>query len=87
MLLRDYIDYWYKTYVKVNCAIQTQKRYGTFCNCIKNGIGHIKLEKLTPPIIQQFYSSLLLETIKLKDGTIKKNILMDLYLKPISYYI
>lgn len=47
ILLKDYINYWYKTYLKVNCAIQTQERYGTFCNCIKDGIGHIKLEKLT----------------------------------------
>jgi integrase len=72
MLLSNYLDYWYKTYVKVNCAIQTQDRYNTFCNCIKTGMGHIKLEKLTPPIIQQFYRTLLLETIKLKNGSIKK---------------
>lgn len=71
MLLSDYMDYWFDTYVKVNCAYQTQTRYKTFCDCIKSNVGHIKLEKLSPPIIQKFYSNLLLETIKLKNGTTK----------------
>lgn len=69
MLLKDYMDYWYKTYVKVNCATQTQERYKTLCDCIKNGLGHIKLDKLTPPVVQQFYSKLLLEKQILKNGT------------------
>lgn len=72
MALSNYLDYWYDTYVKVNCAYQTQKRYETFCKCIKSNIGHIRLDKLTPPIIQKFYSNLLLETIKRKNGTVVK---------------
>jgi integrase len=72
MILKDYINYWYNTYVKVNCAIQTQIRYKTFSDCINSNIGHIKLEKLTPPLIQQFYSKLILENKKLKNGTMKR---------------
>ncbi|KPU42198.1 tyrosine recombinase XerS [Oxobacter pfennigii] len=70
MTLSDYLDYWYKSYVLVQCAYQTQTRYTTFCNCIKNHIGHIKIDKLAPPIIQQFYNNLLGETKKLKNGTV-----------------
>lgn len=72
MLVNDYMDYWFKTYVKVNCAYQTQLRYNTFCKCIKKNIGYMKLEKLNPPIIQQFYSNMIIEKKKLKDGTIKR---------------
>lgn len=71
MLLRDYLDYWFKTYALINCSKQTQLRYKTFCKCLTEGIGHISLGKLNPPVIQKFYSTLLLETIKLKNGSIK----------------
>jgi tetratricopeptide (TPR) repeat protein len=41
MKLSDYLDYWFEIYAVPNTAYQTQKRYKTFCECIKTHIGHI----------------------------------------------
>jgi integrase len=53
-----YLDKWMKAYVHSNCKHTTIKRYETFVKQIKEYIGVIKLAKLSPLTIQEFYTDL-----------------------------
>lgn len=81
MMLSDYLDYWFDTYVVVKTAYQTRERYRTICNCIKSGIGHLPLEKIKTPVIDKFYADLQKEMIKLKNGTVKRRYMDGTILK------
>jgi integrase len=56
--LGAYLDKWMKVYVQNKCKHTTVKRYETFTKQIKEGIGSIKLAKLGPLTIQEFYADL-----------------------------
>lgn len=50
----DYMDYWYKEYVQINCKINTQRGYKRLIdNHIKPAIGAYKLKQLTPAVLQE----------------------------------
>jgi len=54
----DYMDYWYKNYVMVNCKYNTQQGYrGIIDNHIKPSFGIYKLKSLTPAILQEFVNN------------------------------
>lgn len=51
----DYMDYWFKNYVLLNCKYKTQKEYESFIReHIKPALGIYKLKSLTPTILQEF---------------------------------
>ncbi|MGV8164600.1 MAG: tyrosine-type recombinase/integrase [Alkaliphilus sp.] len=51
----DYMDYWHKNYVMLNCKYNTQVGYrGILDNHIKPSFGVYKLKSLTPAILQEF---------------------------------
>lgn len=51
----DYMDYWYKNYVLVNCKYNTQNSYKLIIkNHIKPAFGIYKLSSLTPTMLQEF---------------------------------
>lgn len=51
----DYMDYWFKNYVLLNCKYNTQCAYELIIkNHIKPAIGIYKLKSLTPAILQEF---------------------------------
>lgn len=51
----DYMDYWYKNYVLLNCKYNTQTAYDLIIrNHIKPGLGFYKLRSLTPANLQEF---------------------------------
>ncbi len=53
--LSDYMDYWHKNYVKINCKYNTQTAYEMIIkNHIKPELGTYKLKSLTPAILQEF---------------------------------
>ena len=64
MTVGEYLDYWYDTYVLANTKYNTQQRYKTLINCIKDRLGHISLDKLKTPHIDRFYADLRLEKNK-----------------------
>lgn len=50
----DYLDYWYKESVQINCKINTQRGYKQVLdNHIKPAIGIYKLKQLTPTKLQE----------------------------------
>ena len=54
----DYMDYWYKTYVVVNCKYNTQLAYTMIIkNHIKPALGFYKMKSLTPAVLQEFINS------------------------------
>jgi len=54
MSVSDYMDYWLKNYVKLNCKYNTQSGYELMIkNHIKPSLGIYKLKALTPTILQQ----------------------------------
>jgi integrase len=54
----DYLDYWFKNYVKVNCKYNTQNGYETIIkNHIKPAFGVYKLKSLMPAMLQEFVNS------------------------------
>jgi len=54
----DYLDYWFKNYVKVNCKYNTQSGYEIIIrNHIKPTFGIYKLKSLTPAMLQEFVNS------------------------------
>lgn len=61
MTVGEYLDYWYDTYVLSNTKYNTQRRYRTLTNCIKEHLGHIKLDQLKTPHVDRFYADLKLE--------------------------
>ncbi|HHY26445.1 MAG TPA: site-specific integrase [Desulfitobacterium dehalogenans] len=51
----DYMDYWYKNYVLVNCKYNTQQAYEVIIRVhVKPQLGIYKLKAMTPAIIQEF---------------------------------
>ncbi|MCY6371249.1 site-specific integrase [Clostridium ganghwense] len=51
----DYLDYWYKEYVLINCKYNTQLNYKRIiANHIKPILGIYKLKSLTPATLQEF---------------------------------
>ncbi len=51
----DYMDYWFKNYVLLNCKYNTQCSYeGIIKNHIKPVLGVYKLKSLTPAVLQEF---------------------------------
>jgi hypothetical protein len=53
----DYLDYWYKEYVLINCKYNTQEYYRRIIkNHIKPYLDVYKLKSLTPAILQEFIS-------------------------------
>jgi integrase len=54
----DYMDYWYKNYVLVNCKYNTQVGYEIIIrNHIKPAFGIYKLKSLTPAMLQEFVNN------------------------------
>lgn len=65
----DYLDYWFKEYVEVNCKYNTISRYETAIRVhIKPSLGIYKLKNITPYILQEFFNN------KFKDGYSKKTL-------------
>ncbi|MBU2702691.1 integrase [Sporomusaceae bacterium BoRhaA] len=55
MSVSDYMDYWFKNYVLINCKYNTQTCYELIIkNHIKPALGIYKLKSLTPAILQEF---------------------------------
>ena len=51
----DYMEYWFKNYVMLNCRHNTQQNYKQHIkNHIKPALGMYKLKSLTPTILQEF---------------------------------
>jgi len=51
----DYMDYWYKNYVMLNCKYNTQTGYEMIIrNHIKPVLGFYKMKSLTPAVLQEF---------------------------------
>ena len=72
MSLREYLNYWYDTYVMANTKYQTQKRYRTLIDCVIGHLGHIQLKGVKTAHVDRFYADLKQEMTTLKDGTIKR---------------
>ncbi|MBS5822450.1 MAG: site-specific integrase [Clostridium argentinense] len=54
----DYMDYWFKNYVMVNCKYNTQTGYEMIIrNHIKPTFGIYKLKSLTPALLQEFINN------------------------------
>ena len=54
----DYMDYWFKNYVMVNCKYNTQLAYEIIIrNHIKPAFGIYKLKSLTPAMLQEFVNN------------------------------
>lgn len=53
--LSDYMDYWFKNHVLVNCKHNTQVAYQVILtNHVKPALGIYKLKALTPALLQEF---------------------------------
>ncbi|ASY50454.1 tyrosine-type recombinase/integrase [Clostridium perfringens] len=51
----DYLDYWFKEYVEINCKFNTKEFYRrTLKNHIKPSLGTYKLKSLSPAVLQEF---------------------------------
>ena len=60
--LGDWLDTWLDTYVSISVKPYTEDAYRTACEThIKPAIGKIKLDKISPVQIQQFYNRLIKE--------------------------
>jgi integrase len=54
----DYMDYWFKNYVMLNCKYNTQNGYENIIrNHIKPSFGIYKLKSLTPSLLQEFLNN------------------------------
>jgi len=54
----DYMDYWFKNYVLLNCKYNTQTGYEMIItNHIKPALGIYKLRSLTPAVLQEFVNA------------------------------
>ncbi|WP_343109833.1 tyrosine-type recombinase/integrase [Clostridioides difficile] len=55
MSFSDFLDFWYKEYVLLNCKYGTQKNYEKIIkNHLKPDLGKYKLKNLNPAILQKF---------------------------------
>ena len=53
--MSDYMDYWFKNHVLVNCKHNTQVSYrGIITKHVKPALGIYKLKSLTPALLQEF---------------------------------
>ncbi len=52
--ISDYLDFWYKEYVELNCRHHTKARYQNEIKNIKKVLGKIKLKSLTPASVQKY---------------------------------
>ena len=60
--ISNYFDYWYKEYVILNCKFNTCEYYKRIIkNHIKPAIGHYKIKKINPAILQEFLNKKSLE--------------------------
>ena len=51
----DYLDYWFKEYVEINCKFNTQKYYlGIIQKHLKPLLGSYKLKSLSPNVLKEF---------------------------------
>lgn len=65
----DYLDYWFKEYVEVNCKYNTISRYEVAIRVhIKPELGIYKLKNMTPSILQEFFNK------KFRDGFSKQTL-------------
>lgn len=55
MTIAEYMEYFKKQYVEKNCAATTARRYNFSINDINEYLGNVKLSKLNPLQVQQFY--------------------------------
>lgn len=56
--LADYMDYWFKNYVEINCRHNTQLAYMNIIkNHIKPSLGFYRLNSLTPVVLQDFINN------------------------------
>lgn len=63
---REYLDYWLENYAKINTAVRTYENYSYIISQhLKPSLGNIKLSKLQPSHLQEYYSK------KLDDGKIE----------------
>jgi len=54
----DYLDYWFKNYVLINCKFNTQNAYRTIIeNHLKPSLGNYKLKSLSPSVLQEFVNA------------------------------
>ena len=54
----DYMDYWFKNYVKINCKSNTQSGYSQIIkNHIKPALGIYRLKSLSPSLLQEFVNN------------------------------
>jgi integrase len=54
----DYMDYWYKNYVELNCKYNTRIGYRMIIEKhVKPTIGNYKLKALIPPVLQEFVNN------------------------------
>lgn len=55
MSVSDYLDYWYKEFVLINCKYNTQTGYKSIIeNHIKPELGIYQLKSLSPAVLQEF---------------------------------
>lgn len=59
MTVKQYMEYFNNQYVKKNCAPSTVRRYGFSINDINEYLGNVKLNKLNPLMVQQFYDDVI----------------------------
>lgn len=71
--LSDYLDFWYKEYVTLNCGHYTKISYLNSIRHIKDSLGSIKLKKITPAIIQKYIND---EHSKYAHNTIKSRLVV-----------
>ncbi|HAU5075439.1 TPA: site-specific integrase [Clostridioides difficile] len=63
MSLSDYLNFWYKEYVLLNCKYNTQESYRNLIeNHIEPRLGKCKLKSINPAIIQEFLNNKSKET-------------------------
>ncbi|HBG4972594.1 TPA: site-specific integrase [Clostridioides difficile] len=81
----DFLDFWYKEYVMLNCKFQTQNNYKRAIeNHIKPNLGRYKLKLITPLIIQNFLNDKSKEnyssgTIRVIKGVLNNSFKMAVY--------
>ncbi|HFL2414181.1 TPA: tyrosine-type recombinase/integrase [Clostridioides difficile] len=81
----DFLDFWYKEYVMLNCKFQTQNNYKRAIeNHIKPNLGRYKLKLITPLIIQKFLNDKSKEnyssgTIRVIKGVLNNSFKMAVY--------
>lgn len=82
VLLKDYLDEWYNACITPSkLAYNTKRRYTSLLDCVKNGLGNVRADKLRTKMIDDFYLKLQSEMITLKNGTVKRRYMDGTILK------